>query len=608
MPFVVDSSIIERGLVVMLRDDAARPRRRRSTHALLGTLMEGMPRAADDCSDHRAQANADGTISPSALIDPHADTRSDAAVQSRAATQPGAVTRSDVVIESDAAVQSRTATRSAALAAPGAAAESDAVTRSDAMAESDAVAESFAAAFAGDLEVFEAGERLKAEVEDHQLSALARMYAAAEGELRARQQQSWVGRTPFTAREAVVMEVATATGLGEADVAARLDLATGPVKRVGFLREQVRSGATTLRRACLLLSETSGLDDDAVDQVVRAVLAPTRDGAGLTNTLFRSRLRRARVAAGAEGREARRRARERIGVFGQVFDDGTGSLTVINDAEKIAAALDRADAAARAARGAGDDRPLDVLRADFLTNAAINGWPSSDPGFPVKPAPPGRVFVVVPWATAAGLDDAPCELPGHGWVSAEHARELITAPGSIWQTLLADASTGRAVALSTKAYRPTQAIIDHVRAVDGTCRGPGCEIPARQAPGTPPGPNGRLVDRGARRRRHADLAHRRRPHVRHPPQGLARRQPTSDRRRAGCLSSRRPCTSTGPSTSARPRSRTHPRPGGTRPATVLTAPGPAAYARGVSCARQTHRTATSGCREPGWAAYIVAAS
>jgi len=345
----------------------------------------------------------------------------------------------------------------------------------------DADPETFAAAFDAELRAFEAGERLKGEIDDHQLEALARMHAAAEAELAAREKQTLAGRAMFTAREAVVMEVSTATGLAQADVSDRLELATGPARRVGFLRDQVRTGATTLRRACLVLAETASLDDDAVDRVARATLAPTRDGAGLTHTLLRSRLRRAVLAADTDRRAHRRNARERIGVFGQVFDDGTGSLTVVNDAEKIAAALDRADAAARAARARGDERPLDVLRADFLIGAVVNGWPAaSDPGFEFTPSPAGRVFVVVPWTTAAGLDDAPCELPGHGWVSAEHAREIITADGSMWQTLLADLPTGRAIALSTKGYRPTRAIIDHVRAVDGICRGPGCEIPARQ--------------------------------------------------------------------------------------------------------------------------------
>lgn len=496
-------------------------------------------------------------------------------------------------------------------------------------------ADAFEAAMASDLAVFEAGERLQGAVDDAQLSALARMYATAVAELDARHAQSWVDRTPLGAAETVTMEVATATGLALNDVRLRLDLAIGSPDRMGFLREQVATGATTLYRACQLVTATRHLPDDLLDLVVRAALAPTRDGAGLPPARFRQRLRRALVAADtATGSETdtRKAARQRIGVFARLYDDGTGCLSVTNDAEKIAAAYDRADAAARAARQGGDPRPLDELRADFLTGAAIAGWPEehpqstppsatecvtpggpagfhptssaapsassgtppvsepkadaggpapghpsgggdcTDPGAeptysspdagepgadpadpradaaepgadptdpradaaeprgrsagddpggqftrqtrradpnrqareadpdsrareadldrhpgtacaepvprfgPIGAHPVGKVWIVVPWTTAAGLDDDPCELPGHGWVSAAHAREIITAEGSIWHTMLADVDTGRALRLSRPGYRPTAEMVDHVRAVDGTCRAPGCDV------------------------------------------------------------------------------------------------------------------------------------
>ena len=72
-----------------------------------------------------------------------------------------------------------------------------------------------------------------------------------------------------------------------------------------------------------------------------------------------------------------------------------------------------------------------------------------------------------------GLSDATCELPSHGWVTAAHAREIMTAPGSVWQSLAVDVDSGRALELFTDCYRPTQAMVDHVRAVDGVCRRPG---------------------------------------------------------------------------------------------------------------------------------------
>lgn len=89
---------------------------------------------------------------------------------------------------------------------------------------------------------------------------------------------------------------------------------------------------------------------------------------------------------------------------------------------------------------------------------------------------PARAWIVVPFEVAAGLSDAPCELPGHGWVTAEHARAIMTRPGSVWHTLPVDVRTGEALARPTAGYRPTAAMVAHVRAVDGTCRAPGCEV------------------------------------------------------------------------------------------------------------------------------------
>ncbi len=331
-----------------------------------------------------------------------------------------------------------------------------------------------------ELRLIEGAERIKGGVDAGALEALARMQATAEADVAAR--AAVLGRrpesVPVSARDAVVMEVSTATGLSQADVAARLDLATGPRRRTAFLRQEVEAGGVPLARACQVLSETANLSDEAVDEIARIALAPTRDGAGLTHTLFRQRLRRAVLSVQPQA-AASRRGRCRNGAYARVFDDGTATLTITNDAAKIVAAMERAEQVARSARRDGDDRSLDQLRADFLTDAAIFGWPESGGSFGrIGRQPAATVWVVVPARTALGLEATPCELPGHGWVSASHARSIMTAPGSTWRRLLVDDDTGRAIRLAHDAYAPTDEMVRHVQAVDGTCRGPGCHIPA----------------------------------------------------------------------------------------------------------------------------------
>ena len=119
-------------------------------------------------------------------------------------------------------------------------------------------AAAFEAAMASDLAWFEGGQRVKGITDDHQLEALA---------------------------------------------------------RTGFLREQIRTGAASLHRACEIVRETRELDDAAADHVARTTLAPTRDGAGLSG---------APVPAAAAPGAARRRHRPGGPPSGPPGRPGTG--------------------------------------------------------------------------------------------------------------------------------------------------------------------------------------------------------------------------------------------------------------------------------------------
>jgi hypothetical protein len=341
------------------------------------------------------------------------------------------------------------------------------------------------------LRLVEAVERCKAMADAAGLEALARLAATIEAGERARfaelgrpRPSGWIEPDALT-----TMEVSTATGLGQQEVARRLRLATTRTPGAADLRGRLRRGAVGLARACVIAEEITPLPADAGRGIVESALRE-KDGAPPSPTLLRQRLTRACLAADREAVERRRASRRRRGAWARIDPDGLGVLTVVNDADRIVAAMERADDTARAARQAGDPRDLDALRADVVTDLLQHGWPAdgdaSHGGDGHTPSwssrvgrrPPAHVTIVVPLSTALGVTDAPCEVPGRGWVAADHARQIMLNDGSTWRSLAVEARTGTALHLQTSAYRPTARMRAHVEAVDGTCRGPGCTVAA----------------------------------------------------------------------------------------------------------------------------------
>ncbi len=224
-------------------------------------------------------------------------------------------------------------------------------------------------------------------------------------------------RLPIGLDQVVTKEICAATGLGEGEVSRRLALAIRP-RRHRVVRERMACGLLGLGRALALSEASACLDDDAAVAALEAkVLAPPRrpgdpagepgepgepggtpggagssgaDAPGPVDTVpspvpvpapvsaptFRQRLRRALLAADPDGANRRRAAavRDRA-AYGRVTEEGTGVLTVTGALERVVAALDRADAAARAARAGGDPRNLEQLRSDFVLDAVLTWWP-----------------------------------------------------------------------------------------------------------------------------------------------------------------------------------------------------------------------------------------
>jgi hypothetical protein len=95
-------------------------------------------------------------------------------------------------------------------------------------------------------------------------------------------------------------------------------------------------------------------------------------------------------------------------------------------------------------------------------------------GSPPRPVNPGKplVQVLMPFSTLLGADDQPCELVGHGPITADQAREI--AADATLRRLVYDPLSGTVLDYGRTTYRPPAGLADFVRARDVHCRGPIC--------------------------------------------------------------------------------------------------------------------------------------
>lgn len=127
------------------------------------------------------------------------------------------------------------------------------------------------------------------------------------------------------------------------------------------------------------------------------------------------------------------------------------------------------------AEPAPDDRTMDQLRADVLTDLLLTATPTAHGDADVTTRIAGRVQVSIPLRSLAGATDEPGILAGYGPVDPALIRDLAgRAPG--WDRVFTDADTGLPVAVDR--YRPDAALKRYLSARDEHCRFPGCRRPA----------------------------------------------------------------------------------------------------------------------------------
>jgi uncharacterized protein DUF222 len=282
-------------------------------------------------------------------------------------------------------------------------------------------------------------------------------------------------------------EIAAALTWTKRAAKARLDDACRLIEGVPAAWAALRAGHIDLPKAKVLAEGTWTLPAAVARRVVEQILPEAPE---LTTGQLAYRLRRlvfeAEPAAAAKDYE--RGVAERKVARG-LNPDGTAYLAGYNlPPDQAAAADERLDALARAAKQAGDDRPIDQIRADVFL-AVLAGTYSG-------PGPIGRRGVIeltCDLPTLIGLADHTADLAGWGPVIADIARQIAaaqTTTDTVWRYSITHPLTGALAFHGTIRKRPAgwrdprRDPTDRQRAFavarDRTCRGPSCRVPARR--------------------------------------------------------------------------------------------------------------------------------
>lgn len=284
-----------------------------------------------------------------------------------------------------------------------------------------------------------------------------------------------VSRTPGV-QEYAADEVGFALAWTRRAARSHLDLALDVVERLPRLYAAMAAGDLDLAKVRVIADAVAVVDDPTARAVVDQVVpvAPR-----LTTGALRVRLQRLVVSVDPD---AARRRQER-GVAGRRVvcepnHDGTGIIVATGlPPGRAAAAFERVDALAKAAKVAGDGRPLDQLRVDVVLGLLEGTHTDS-----AAVARRGVVELTVPLTTLIGLSDHPGEVAGFGPVIADVARQIAAdQPQAQWRFTVVDPHTGRTLHTGPVRRRPAKTTADQVIARDRTCRAPGCRAPASRA-------------------------------------------------------------------------------------------------------------------------------
>ena len=184
----------------------------------------------------------------------------------------------------------------------------------------------------------------------------------------------------------------------ESDVERRLDLAMNDDGRSTVILAMLAQGDVLLSRCARIHEATRLCSAEDVNVIAQRMLRPCKDGSTRSHASFTRELRR-QVRIHEPSDELRAEdALVRRTAFGELHDDGMGTVVITGKGERVVAAMERVDDIARTLRAAGDGRTLTQLRSDVALDLLLQGWPPEGvdgiPG-PLLSAPAAHVNIVV---------------------------------------------------------------------------------------------------------------------------------------------------------------------------------------------------------------------
>jgi hypothetical protein len=380
----------------------------------------------------------------------------------------------------------------------------------------------------GAIRVVQSADRLIAWATGIKQGALARVEEAVAEEAPVRQESQPVRFGGDEAHALAVTEVSTACALSEGTAARLLNDAAELTTSFWEVLEALEAGEISDVHARIIVEQARSLPDGQAERFASIALrrTRTRHGRRRTPAELRACLRRLREQLHPESLAARKEAAQRErGVWFRAEPDGMCTLSAFLTAEvglAIYSGLDRDArlASARAAelqelrdlpghgaaaepgtgpgsaRGAGtasepgpapeagtpaDAPTLSEFRAEALAYRFLGGPDGVESGVfrpeIVVTIPVERVMGGSPGfgggAVPAEHELGTAELEGYGPLDAATGRRL-AALAPTWYLLFTENTTGQALGVGRRAYRPPKALRQYLQCRDGTCRFPGC--------------------------------------------------------------------------------------------------------------------------------------